>query len=100
MGYSGCQEYLRIKSTVVFCAYCTFGRSVRRPLDTLLIPRGRLVCCCVHIILDREHIVKACFAAFSVNMACYWLLSLYIARFLHFSLFLVIDTVFTSSKEK
>ena len=49
--------------------------------------------CCGYIILNREHAVKVCFGAFSVNMACYGLLSLYIARFLRFSLFLAIDTV-------
>ena len=91
--YNGCQEYLRPKSTVVFCAYCTYSRSVRCPLDSLLTPRGRLICCCGYIIPNQEHVVKVCFAAFYVNMACYGLLSLYIARFLRFPLFLVIDTV-------
>lgn len=64
-----------------------------RPLDPLLTPRGRLVCCCDYIILDRKHIVKVCFTAFSVNITCYARLSMYIARFLRFPLFLAADTL-------
>ena len=39
------------------------------------------------------YIVKVCFAAFSVNIACYGRLSPHIVRYLRFPLFLVIDTV-------
>ena len=54
--YSGCQGYLRLKSTVVFCAYCTYGHSVRRPLDPLLTPCGRPVCLlCLYYIQSRTY---------------------------------------------
>ena len=53
------------------------------------------MCGCYHgySIYFLVHIVKAYFGAFSVNIACYGLLSPHIVHYLRFPLFLVIDMV-------
>lgn len=77
------------KSTGLLSRYAAAGVPVS--FYRLRAASGGVFVCCGYIISNREHIVKVCFAAFSVNIAYYERLSLYIACFLRFPLFLVVN---------